>query len=153
MITVRSILDVNVDMLIEAGGQHPTVLLDIDNTLLAPTASALTPEVIEHVQTLAQSVTVLLCTNNMTARQRHAATSLKLPVLMQAMKPFTFKVKHYLKQHGLSTAQVIVIGDQWVTDGWLAQRLNCPLILVEPMAADRHALTRLLRRLEKRWSR
>lgn len=153
MIKVQSILDVNVEMLIKAGGQRPTVLLDIDNTLLAPTANTLTPEMIDHVQSLSQSVTVLLCTNNMTARQRHAATVLNLPVLMQAMKPFTFKVKQYLKQHGLSTSKVIVIGDQWVTDGWLAQRLNSPLILVEPMAADRHALTRLLRRLEKRWTR
>jgi HAD superfamily phosphatase (TIGR01668 family) len=153
MIRVKSILEVNEALLIETAGQKPTLLLDIDNTVLSPLADAVSSEVIEHVRKLAEVATVLLCTNNMTSRQRDAANQLNLPVLMQAMKPLTSKVMTYLEQQGLSTAGVIVIGDQWVTDGLLAHRLKCPLILVEPMAADRHALTRLLRRLEKRWSR
>jgi predicted HAD superfamily phosphohydrolase YqeG len=46
---------------------------------------------------------------------------------------------------------VVVVGDQWITDGWLANAMHCPLIWLEPMAEDRNIMTRLLRRLEKRW--
>ena len=153
MTTVSSILEVTPAMIQSLAGESVCVLLDIDNTLLAPTATVMESRIIDHVNALAKQVDVLLCTNNHTPRQKDVAKTLELPILMQAMKPFGFRVIPFLKQHGMMDRSVVVIGDQWVTDGWLAKRLGCPIILVEPMAMDRHAVTRLLRRLEKQWKR
>ena len=127
------------------------MLLDIDNTLLAPTALEMDAPTQAHVLDLAKQGTILLCTNNLTDRQRNVAKALNLPILTQAMKPFTFRVIPFLKQHRITVDQVIVVGDQWVTDGWLAHAMHCPLIWLDPMAKDRNVMTRLLRRLEKRW--
>jgi HAD superfamily phosphatase (TIGR01668 family) len=127
------------------------MLLDIDNTLLSPMAMEMDAHTQAHVLSLAKQGTILLCTNNMTDRQRNVAKALHLPILMQAMKPLTFRVSRFLKRHGIASHQVVVVGDQWITDGWLANAMHCPLIWLEPMAEDRNIMTRLLRRLEKRW--
>ena len=147
----RSILEVNAEVLTALGIPQPVVLLDIDNTILAPRAAELDAEVEAHIRHMNQSVRILLCTNNLTDRQRRVSTTLNLPILMRAMKPLTWWVKPWLKQHQIAVSDVIVVGDQWVTDAWLAKALKCPVVLLDPIAEDTHVLTRFLRRVEKRW--
>lgn len=150
MIRRHSILDVKAEMLKQLGPSHPVVLLDIDNTVLAPQAAALDPLVVAHVLALSREVRILLCTNNLTDRQRRVAEVLDLPILMRAMKPLTLFVKPWLSRHRIAIRDVIIVGDQWFTDGWLGKSLGCPVVLLDPIAQDVHLITRLLRRLEKR---
>ena len=147
----HSILEVNAEVLSTLGTPQPVVLLDIDNTILAPRAAEMDSGVAAHVRQLSQDVRILLCTNNLTDRQRRVSETLNLPILMRAMKPLTWWVKPWLKQHHIAVRDVIVVGDQWLTDGWLAKALRCPVVLLDPIAEDTHLLTRLLRRVEKRW--
>lgn len=152
MIKVAAITEVSVEMIAAIGSGPVTVILDIDNTILAPTARTLDPRVIQHLMALKSQLNLLLCTNNMTSRQKEVAKILDLPILMQAMKPFTFRITPFIKSRGIPGSSLVVVGDQWVTDGCLANRLKCPVIMVDPIERDRHALTRLLRRLEKQWN-
>lgn len=146
-----SIREVTWELISALDPQRSVMLLDIDNTLLSPMAMEMDAHTQAHVLSLAKQGTILLCTNNLTDRQRNVAKALHLPILMQAMKPLTFRVTRFLKRHGIDFHQVVVVGDQWITDGWLANAMHCPLIWLEPMAEDRNIMTRLLRRLEKRW--
>jgi HAD superfamily phosphatase (TIGR01668 family) len=151
MMRRHSILEVNAEVLSTLGIPQPVVLLDIDNTILAPRAAEMDSGVAAHVRQLSQDVRILLCTNNLTDRQRRVSETLNLPILMRAMKPLTWWVKPWLKQQHIAERDVIVVGDQWVTDVWLAKALRCPVVLLDPIAEDTHLLTRLLRRVEKRW--
>lgn len=73
MIRVAAITEVSKAMITALGGELVTVILDIDNTILAPTALALDPTVIKHLMALKSKVNLLLCTNNMTSRQKEVA--------------------------------------------------------------------------------
>lgn len=151
MMRRHSILEVNSQVFEQLGIPQPVILLDIDNTILAPRALEVDPQIAEHVRQLSQQFNILLCTNNLTDRQRRVSETLNLPILMRAMKPLTWWVKPWLNKHRIALSDVIVVGDQWVTDGWLAKALKCPVVLLDPIAEDTHLLTRLLRRVEKRW--
>ncbi len=124
------------------------LLMDVDNTLLSPYEKNISDESKQWVEQMSIRYKILLCTNNITHRQTNVGIDLNLPILMNAFKPFPWRVKKYLLQQNVKLNQVIVIGDQVITDVVLAIWLKRPYLLIKPMANDKHIVTRFFRRLE-----
>lgn len=133
---------------ITMGAESAPLLIDVDNTLLGPTSQTVDPDLKRWVESMAQKHTILLCTNNFTPRQAKVGPALNQPILMRSFKPFPFRILRELKRRAIDPKTVVVIGDQVVTDAFLAKWLKRPVILLKPMAKDRHWVTRILRILE-----
>lgn len=82
--------------------------------------------------------------------------------LARAWKPLTHRIKRFARRNGHDLADVVVLGDQLITDVLVANRLGCASVVVpmlmEPvpgMGPGRNSLSRFLeklvyRRLEQR---
>ncbi len=136
------------DHFIAMNAPHALLLIDVDNTLLAPHSKVIDPAAQEWLTIMAKDHELLLCTNNFTRRQSKVGLDMKLPILMRSFKPFPFRVKAYLKQQGADVNSVIVVGDQVITDVLLAIWLKRPYVLIKPMDIDAHFITRMFRILE-----
>lgn len=134
--------------LIAMKAPHALLLIDVDNTLLAPRSAKIDPAAQDWLKTMAKDHALLLCTNNFTQRQFKVGLDMNLPILMRSFKPFPFRVKAYLKKHGADLNSVIVVGDQVITDVLLAIWLKRPYVLIKPMDIDAHWITRWFRILE-----
>ncbi len=124
------------------------LLMDVDNTLLSPYQKNISDEPKEWVQKMKQQHRIILCTNNITQRQINVGVDLDLPILMTAFKPFPWRVKKYLRQQNINLNQIIVIGDQVITDVLLALWLRRPYLLIKPLTMDKNIVTRFFRLLE-----
>lgn len=133
---------------IAMGAETAPLLIDVDNTLLGPTSQTVDPNLKAWVESMATKHSILLCTNNFTSRQANVGPALKQPILMRSFKPFPFRIRQELKRRNIDPKTVVILGDQVVTDVWLAKWLNRPYCLIKPMAKDRHWVTRVLRILE-----
>lgn len=136
------------DVFIAMNAPHALLLIDVDNTLLAPKSLKIDPQAQDWLKTMAKDHELLLCTNNFTKRQFNVGLDMNLPILMRSFKPFPFRVKAYLKKQGAELNSVIVVGDQVITDVLLAIWLKRPYVLIKPMDIDAHWITRMFRILE-----
>ena len=87
------------------------------------------------------------------------AKIVNLPYIFHAHKPLPFKIKKYLKY---KNQEVIVIGDQILTDILLANLVSFKSILVEPQSEDPDRLSfkakrsfekYLMRKENKKWEK
>jgi HAD superfamily phosphatase (TIGR01668 family) len=122
---------------------------DLDNTL-AP-FDELTPraEVNQWVQSMKDAgLTFLIISNNKETRVKPFAESLGVDYLAKTGKPFKDKLLIFLKQKGYPKDKVMVIGDQLLTDVWLANRLGMKSLFTEKLVPYDHWPTRPNRLIE-----
>jgi HAD superfamily phosphatase (TIGR01668 family) len=127
------------------------ILCDLDNTLAAFDELKPSKEVFAFVDQCHQlGFTFIIVSNNKSHRVYDYATLLKVPFLSHAKKPFPTKVLNFLNEKGYDKKEVIIIGDQLLTDVWLAYRLGIRSIFVNPLVPYDHWPTRINRFFEKR---
>ena len=126
-----------------------TILLDVDNTLVSKGKSQLEPQIHEWIETQKeQGRSIVLCSNNVSSASLEIAKNQDLTSIRFALKPFTFRIKHVLKEQDYSSP-LCVIGDQVFTDIWVGKRLNAYTILVDPLAKHDWLSTKALRIVER----
>jgi uncharacterized protein len=124
---------------------------DLDNTLAPYDELTPRPEMIRWLETLKQSgLSVLIISNNDAKRVQPYADAVGLPWLAKTGKPFRNKLLKFLQQKGYAKEKVILIGDQLLTDVWLANRLGIHSLFVERLVNYDHWPTWLNRLIEKR---
>lgn len=126
------------------------IFTDLDNTLVGAAVKSPTPEVIEFLnQANELGFEVIIVSNNNEERVSYFAKDLSIKAAHhKALKPLKLKLRRILKQYNRS--QVIMIGDQLMTDVLVAKRLGLYTILVEPihLHSDENS-TKFNRRLER----
>jgi len=127
------------------------IICDLDNTLVGARVHAATPELrawLERVRSL--GFKVIIVSNNRRARVSRFAEPLGIPYICSARKPVRASFRKALALLGLSPEQVVVIGDQLLTDVLGARRTGLRVILVKPIApADESVFTRFNRLIER----
>ena len=128
------------------------LLLDLDNTLLAPKDEGPLPEEIRRwaKKLKAKGIRLALVTNAKPHRVRRAARELGVPGAGPVGKPLPFGFFWGLKKLGLPKDAVLAVGDQVFTDLLGARLAGLRFALVQPIAKDALGHTRALRRLESR---
>jgi HAD superfamily phosphatase (TIGR01668 family) len=122
---------------------------DLDNTLAPYDEMTPRENVKQWVNTLiAAGLTFLIISNNDEQRVKPFAASLGVDYLAKTGKPFKDKLLIFLKQKGYAKDKVMVIGDQLLTDVWLANRLGMKSLFTEKLVPYDHWPTKPNRLIE-----
>ena len=139
-----------IDLMALKNNGKRVILTDLDNTLVGASVKKPTQEIIDFL-TNAQSLgfEVIIVSNNKKERVLHFAEDLSIKAAHhKALKPLKLKLRKILKQYDRN--QVVMIGDQLMTEVLVAKRLGLYTILVEPIHLDSDEnSTKFNRRLER----
>lgn len=128
-------------------------ICDLDNTL-APTFNALpSPAAINFAKQIKEAgIKFWVCSNNRKKRVSKFCEQIKPDGFVSfAMKPLKFKVKRIMKKANVSPEETIIMGDQFVIDVFVANRLGCKSLLVVPLAGQaKSGSTKFTNYLEKK---
>jgi len=127
-----------------------TLLVDLDNTLLARNSGEVTEEARQWVaRAKASGFRVCLVSNNWHERVSGVARELDVELVAKAVKPLPFAFLKALRKLGSTRDRSATIGDQLFTDvlgGWL---LGMKTVMVVPLSSSDLPHTIVLRKLER----
>ena len=116
------------------------ILTDLDNTLIAWNNPDGTPE---------ESIPVIVVSNNNHRRIKRAVERFELPFVSRALKPFVRGINIAKKRYNLKSDEVVLVGDQLMTDIAAANNAGIRSILVKPLVKSDAWNTKPNRMLEK----
>lgn len=110
------------------------VFSDLDNTLIAWNNPDGTPELRQWMDELhSAGIPLIVISNNSKQRVAKATASLDLPFISRALKPLSFGITRARRKLGLKKHEVVMVGDQLMTDVAAANRAGVYSILVQPL--------------------
>ena len=110
------------------------VMVDLDNTLIAWNNPDGTPELLAWLEEMrAAEVKVIVVSNNKQARVARAVEKFGVDYIWRAMKPFAKGIKQALRRFNEAPDEVVMVGDQLMTDIRAAHRAGVRSILVKPL--------------------
>jgi len=145
---LQSLFDMDLDVLATRGVD--TLLVDLDNTLLARNSGTVSDEAREWVKR-AKSAGFRIClvSNNWHGRVSGVASELGLDLVAKAVKPLPFAFMVALRKLGSDRRHAAAVGDQFFTDVLGGKLLGMTTVMVVPLSLSDLPHTLLLRRLER----
>lgn len=126
------------------------VFSDLDNTLIAWNNPEGTPELHQWMAELKEAgIPLIVISNNNKKRVAKAVANLKLPFMSRSLKPLSFGITRARKKLGLAKNEVVMVGDQLMTDMLAAHQAGVRSILVKPIVQTDKWTTRMNRLIEK----
>jgi uncharacterized protein len=145
---VKSVFEISPKDLKEKGIKG--IITDLDNTLVEWDRPSATPELVEWFENMRKSgIQVTIVSNNNERRVKAFAEPLNIPFIFEARKPLTRAFQQALQLMNLKKEEVVVIGDQLLTDVLGGNRLGVHTILVVPVADTDGFVTRINRKIER----
>lgn len=126
------------------------IILDLDNTLLPWDENIPSKENVSWVRTVKEAgIRVVLLSNNGGERLQDISKELGVSAIGWGLKPLSMGFKRALRflkvqSHG----EVLVIGDQLITDVFGAKKMNFKVLWVESLSKKEFVFTRITRKLE-----
>lgn len=146
---VRSVFHITPEMLIDKGIKG--IITDLDNTLVEWDRPDATPKLIEWFASIkAAGIQVTIVSNNNELRVKSFADPLGIPFIFKARKPLGKAFIQALSIMSVKREEVVVIGDQLLTDVLGGNRLKLHTILVIPVAKSDGFVTKFNRMVERR---
>lgn len=146
---VKRIFDIQPAFLKEKGIKG--IITDLDNTLVAWDVSDATQEVIQWFKLMNEhDIQVTIISNNKQERVEIFSEPLGTPFVYSARKPLSRAFKTVAKQMELEKEEVLVIGDQVLTDVLGGNIAGFYTILVVPIVQSDGKLTKVNRHIERR---
>lgn len=130
---LKSIQDINIYALKRSGIKY--VFCDLDNTLVPHFTKLPNSLSINFINELRQNdIKVIICSNNSKKRVEQFCNHVNVDdFIYNCQKPFAHKIKKIMKKYDIHPEDALVIGDQFITDVWVANRLGFKSILVLPI--------------------
>lgn len=127
-----------------------TLLVDLDNTLLARNSAVVTEEAKAWAVHAAElGFKVMIVSNNWHERVHDVAREIGLPIVAKGTKPLPFGFLKALKKLGSTRRRAAAIGDQMFTDVLGGGLLGMKTVMVVPLTSSDLPHTVVLRRLER----
>lgn len=127
------------------------IITDLDNTLVAWDVKEATPEVVEWFRLMKDNgIKVTIISNNKEERVKMFSEPLGTPFVFSAKKPLKRAFKVAAKQMGLVKEEIVVIGDQLLTDVLGGNSAGFYTILVVPIVKTDEKITQFNRRIERK---
>lgn len=147
---VRKVTDITPEHLVEKGVRG--VITDLDNTLVEWDRPDATPLLVEWMKSMQKAgIQVVIVSNNNELRVKTFADPLGIPFIYQARKPMGRAFRKALRMMNINDKkEVVVIGDQMLTDVFGGNRNGMHTILVIPVAQSDGFFTRFNRMVERR---
>lgn len=146
---VKSVLDISPRHLKEKGIKG--IITDLDNTLVAWDVKDATPEIIKWFKLMEENdIKITIISNNKEERVKIFSEPLKTPFVYSARKPLGRAFKRASKDMDLAKEDIVVIGDQLMTDVLGGNSAGFYTILVVPIVKTDGKITRINRYMERR---
>ncbi|MCU5746415.1 YqeG family HAD IIIA-type phosphatase [Staphylococcus sp. SQ8-PEA] len=146
---VSSIHNLDWNLLAQSGVKG--VITDLDNTLVGWDESEPTEEVRNWFRKLNElNITVTIVSNNNEARVARFCESLDVDYIFQAQKPRGKSFQKAIDQMKISSNDIVVIGDQMLTDVFGGNRRDLYTIMVVPVKQTDGLITKFNRMIERR---
>ncbi|MGJ9457037.1 YqeG family HAD IIIA-type phosphatase [Oceanobacillus sp. CF4.6] len=146
---VKSVFDIQPVTLKNRGIKG--IITDLDNTLVAWDVKDATPEVIQWFKLMKDhDIKVTIISNNNQERVEVFTEPLGTPFVFSARKPLSKAFKTVAKEMGLKKEEVVVIGDQLLTDVLGGNLADLYTILVVPIVQTDGKITKFNRKIERR---
>lgn len=127
------------------------IITDLDNTLVEWDRADATEELTEWLMQMKESgIRIIIASNNNEERVHDFCQPLQLEYIHRAKKPLGKAYYSALVRLGLRPNEVVMVGDQLLTDMLGAKRMNIYTILVRPVAQSDGWVTRFNRFVERR---
>lgn len=152
---VEAVYDLRPDTLRAQGIK--AVLVDLDNTLIAWNNPDGTPELRGWLDEMTEAgLPVVVVSNNKQSRVERAVERFGVDFVSRAMKPFAYGINKAIARYGFDRDEVVMVGDQLMTDIRAAHRAGIRSILVRPLVTsdawnskfNRFRERRVLRKIE-----
>lgn len=126
------------------------ILTDLDNTLIAWNNPNGTPQLQKWLVTMHESgIPVVVVTNNSSKRAAKALEELQLPFVSRALKPLSHGINVAKKRYRVSSSEIVLVGDQLMTDIVAANNAHVRSILVKPLIETDAWITKFNRAAER----
>jgi len=146
---VKSVFHITPEHLKEKGIKG--IITDLDNTLVEWDRPSATPDLIEWFENMKNhSIHVTIVSNNNENRVKRFAEPLGIPFICDAKKPLSYAFQRAIRLMDLKKEEVVVIGDQLLTDVFGGNFLGLHTILVVPVAKTDGFFTRINRKMERK---
>ncbi|GEN84661.1 hypothetical protein SLU01_29730 [Sporosarcina luteola] len=146
---VKDIFQISPDKLKEKGIKG--IITDLDNTLVEWDRPEATPEIAEWMRMMNEAgLQVTILSNNNQIRVQSFCDPLGTPFICEARKPLAKNFKKALDTMGLKKEEVVMVGDQLMTDILGGNRFGLRTILVVPVANSDGFVTKFNRMIERR---
>ncbi|MDN7240409.1 YqeG family HAD IIIA-type phosphatase [Planococcus sp. N028] len=146
---VKKVSDIKPEQLLEKNIKG--IITDLDNTLVEWDRPDATPLLIEWLKSMKDAgIQVVIVSNNSEMRVKSFADPLEIPFIYQARKPMGRAFRKALKIMEVKRENVVVIGDQMLTDIFGGNLNKLHTILVLPVAKSDGFFTRINRVVERR---
>lgn len=144
----KSVYDIDLDKFILLGVK--VVFLDLDNTLDSYKAKEPSPRAVELKNKFeSKGLKIIIVSNNTGKRVSAYASSLGVDYIPSIGKPFKKKILMNIKSRGLIKDEIIMIGDQTVTDIQAANRSKLKSILTDKIVKEDQPTTHFNRLFDR----
>lgn len=146
---VKDVFQISPEALIEKGIKG--IITDLDNTLVEWDRPEATPEIMKWVRMMQEAgLQVAILSNNNQSRVESFCGPLGTKFICEARKPLARNFKKALAMMGLKKEEVVMVGDQLMTDVLGGNRFGLHTILVVPVANSDGFVTKFNRMIERR---
>lgn len=126
------------------------LIVDLDNTLARPDQAFADRAVRRWFDAVRSAgLGVVILSNNFPPRVEAFASSVRVPFVAKAKKPWIASFRRALAMLDVAPARACVVGDQLFTDVLGGNLAGCHTVLVTPIGTGEFIGTRLVRRVER----
>lgn len=126
------------------------LVFDLDNTLGLISEKECPRKTKKLIKELQEDFLVLISSNNTAERLKPYLEDLGVGGVAWSMKPSTRGLRKIKKDYKLKKKEMVMIGDQMVTDVFAGNRFRIMTILVDPLGEKDLKITGLNRKIEAR---
>ncbi len=124
------------------------LIFDLDNTLALIDEKKCPDKTYKLIKKLQDDFIIFIISNNTKRRIKPYMDDLGIDAVGLAMKPLTIGLRRIKKQYKLKKKEMVMIGDQIVTDIISGKNFRIKTILVDPLGKHDLKITNLNRKLE-----
>ena len=144
----QSIYEIPVDFYQKCG--VTVLLIDLDNTLDSYRLYTPTERAVSLIDSMKEAgIVPVVVSNNTGKRVGSYANSLNVEFISSARKPFSGKLKKFLKEKGINPDQSMLVGDQLMTDVLAAKGAGLRVVLTEKIVKEDQFTTHFNRLLDR----
>ena len=148
----KNVYEIALDFFVKEGVKY--LFIDLDNTL--DSYKQLTP--LEHAYKLKEElnklgIELIIVSNNTSNRVSNYANDLGVRYFSGVRKPFASKLNKIIKENNLNRDEIMMVGDQVVTDIQAANGIKVRSILVDKLVKEDQPTTRINRIFDRIYRR
>ena len=144
----KNLYEIDIDFFVFLGAKY--LFLDLDNTLDSYRSMVPNETTINYINNLKdKGITPIILSNNRGERVRGYSEKLGVECKHSVGKPFSVNVKKLLKQRGIDKNEVIMVGDQMITDVCCGNGAKIKVILTDKLVKEDQITTRFNRFFER----